>query len=119
MSDWHELTATRLTGNHRRRERLVAGMYVEKNGESGRIEVEFSTEPNWNGWPQRFGTSIYPRDFKDLAKFMVEADPQEAIKAFGSALQDFRIPESPEQPPLGARRDVSSITLQSECSPPA
>jgi hypothetical protein len=38
-----------------------------------------------------FQSYIGPDNFSDLAKMMVEADPEKAIKAFGLALQQAEV----------------------------
>jgi hypothetical protein len=50
------------------------------------IELRFAT----NADGQRvsvFDLAIYPRNFAELAKLMIEADPVIAIRAFGAAMQ--------------------------------
>jgi hypothetical protein len=54
------------------------------------IELRFAT----NADGQRvsiFDLAIYPRDFAELAKLMVEADPAAAIHAFGVAMQTAEV----------------------------
>ncbi len=40
---------------------------------------------------------IEPGAFADLAREMMKADPQQAIRAFGNALQDFQIEKSDQE----------------------
>ena len=51
------------------------------------LRIGFETNPGGQG--SLFNAYIASRDFGDLAKEMLSADPQAAIRAFGAALQEF------------------------------
>ena len=53
----------------------------------GYIALGFVDRPRGN----RYSVSIGPKNFKDLARAMMKADAQEAIKAFGAAMQEVDI----------------------------
>jgi hypothetical protein len=51
------------------------------------LQIGFETNPGGQG--SLFKGYIVSADFGDLAKQMLGADPQAAIRAFGAALQEF------------------------------
>ncbi len=54
----------------------------------GYLEIGFSTDGQRRN---TFSAPIDPKQFEELARLMVEADPQAAIRAFGAAMQDVEI----------------------------
>ena len=54
------------------------------------LELRFATNPEGRN-VSLFGLAIYPSDFAELARMMVEADPAAAIHAFGAAMQTAEI----------------------------
>jgi len=54
------------------------------------MEIKFATNPNGLN-RSRFTVPIPSSEFGELAKKMIEADPQAAIKAFGAAIHDAKI----------------------------
>ena len=54
------------------------------------LELRFAT--NLNGQRSSlFSTGISPQHFEEVARMMMEADPQAAIRAFGAAMQTAEI----------------------------
>jgi flagellar basal body rod protein FlgC len=51
------------------------------------LRIAFETNPGGQG--SLFNGYIVSRDFVNLAKEMLRADPESAIRAFGAALQEF------------------------------
>jgi hypothetical protein len=60
--------------------------------DSRALRIAFATNPGGQG--SLFNGYIMSRDFGDLAKEMLEADPESAIRAFGAALQEFGVEKS-------------------------
>jgi hypothetical protein len=58
------------------------------------IGIHFSTNPDGHN-RNTFNAGINPCQFEGLARLMVEADPQAAIRAFGAAMMDVEI-QKPE-----------------------
>ena len=56
----------------------------------GYIGIQFSTKPDGLR-RSHFRAAIGPAKFEELARLMVEVDPQAAIRAFGAAMQDVEI----------------------------
>jgi hypothetical protein len=56
----------------------------------GYLEIGFSTNPNGQR-RSTFTAGIGPYQFGEMARLMVEADPQAAIRAFGAAIKDIEI----------------------------
>jgi hypothetical protein len=56
----------------------------------GLIEIGFCSNPDGER-RSTFEAYIVPDDFAELAKLMLKADPQAAIRAFGAALQDVSV----------------------------
>jgi hypothetical protein len=56
----------------------------------GYIGIHFSTNLDGRG-RSYFSAGIGPSNFEDLARMMVEVDPQAAIRAFGAAMRDVEI----------------------------
>jgi hypothetical protein len=50
------------------------------------LELRFATNA-----VSLFDSAIYPNDFAELARMMVEVDPEAAIHAFGAALQTAEV----------------------------
>jgi hypothetical protein len=63
---------------------------------------------------ERFLMAIEPVAFTDMAHAMMKADPQEAIRAFGKAMQDFEITMPDEKSRLSWRPRPTRFS-----SPPA
>jgi hypothetical protein len=61
---------------------------------TGYLEIGFSTNPDGRR-RSTFNAPIGPDQFEELARLMVEADPQAAIRAFGAAMKDVEI-QNPE-----------------------
>jgi hypothetical protein len=57
---------------------------------AGYLQISFSTNPDGQK-RSTFSAPIGPKQFEELARLMVEADPQAAIRAFGSAMKDIEI----------------------------
>jgi len=72
----------------RSRQEYTGSVFAEEGyGSGGWISIRFSTNPE--GFrKQSYEMNIHRRDFKDLARMMMEVDPVEAIKAFGVAMQE-------------------------------
>jgi hypothetical protein len=69
------------------RQKYSGALLAERYGSGGWIAITFCTNPKGLR-KQSFYSAIGPRDFKDLARLMMEVDPVEAIKAFGVAMQE-------------------------------
>jgi hypothetical protein len=54
------------------------------------LSLSFVTNPDGQN-VSRFGLAIYPRDFGELARMMVDADPTAAMQAFGIAMQAVQV----------------------------
>jgi hypothetical protein len=54
------------------------------------LELRFATNADGKN-VGCFETAIYPRHFAELARMMVEADPEAAIHAFGAAMQTAEV----------------------------
>jgi hypothetical protein len=63
----------------------------------GYLEIGFSTNPDGRR-RSTFSAGIGPNKFEELARLMVEADPQAAIRAFGAAMQDVEIQKRETNP---------------------
>lgn len=77
---------------------FVAGIHAEfiKAGAPGFLVIGFATDPAGEK-RQSYMISVMPEDFAALAKEMMRADPASTIRAFGTAVQDFRdLPRKPE-----------------------
>jgi hypothetical protein len=62
----------------------------------GGLEISVFT----NGARSQGYRSVIPsRDFETLAKEMVKANPEVAVKAFGAAMQDAKFPPKPSRAP--------------------
>jgi hypothetical protein len=60
----------------------------------GWLEIHVTTH---GARSQSYVTRIPPPDFAALAKEMVNANPEAAIKAFGAAMQEVAFPPKPQQ----------------------
>ena len=60
------------------------------DGKHGWIRISFATNPDGR-IQQRYQVVISPKDFEDVAREMLRADPEKAIRAFGAAMQDFEV----------------------------
>jgi hypothetical protein len=58
----------------------------------GYVGIQFSTKPDALR-RSHFRAAIGPTKFEELARLMVEANPQVAIRAFGAAMRDIEIPK--------------------------
>jgi hypothetical protein len=56
------------------------------------LKIGFATNPGGQG--SLFSAYIMSTDFGDLAKEMLRADPESAIRAFGAALQEYGVEKS-------------------------
>jgi hypothetical protein len=63
----------------------------------GYIGIHFSTDPDRHN-RSYFSAGINPHKFEELARLMVEADPQAAVRAFGAAIQDVEIQKREKGP---------------------
>ena len=64
---------------------------AETRGQSyGYLEIGFSTNPSGQR-RSTFTAGIGPNQFEEMARLMIEADPQAAIRAFGAAMKDVEI----------------------------
>jgi hypothetical protein len=54
----------------------------------GFIGIQFTTKPDGRS---QFSAGIGPAKFEELARMMIEADPQAAVRAFGAAMKDIEI----------------------------
>jgi hypothetical protein len=75
---------------YRTRKTYKAGLRAELNNDQrpGWIRISFATNPD--GLRQQcYQVAIVPNDFETVAREMLKADPEKAIKAFGAAMQDF------------------------------
>jgi hypothetical protein len=77
------------------RKEYQAGIGAEfyRRGEPGTVAIVFSTNPQGD---RRSAFRIYidPQDFEIVAREMLKADPKQAIRAFGAAMQDFEAEKS-------------------------
>ena len=65
-------------------------MRLWRSRDFSHLEIGFSTNPNGQR-RSTFSAPIGPKRFEELARLMVEADPQAAIRAFGAAMKDAEI----------------------------
>jgi hypothetical protein len=79
---------------YRTRKTYKAGLRAELNdeGRPGWIRISFATNPD-GGRHQNYEVRVRPDDFEIVAKEMLRADPEKAIRAFGAAMQDFERPK--------------------------
>jgi len=63
----------------------------------GFIGISFSTSPDGRH-RSHFAAGIDPKKFEELARLMVEADAQAAIRAFGAAMLDVQIQKQEADP---------------------
>lgn len=56
----------------------------------GFIGIQFSTNPNGIR-RSTFSAGIGPKKFEELARMMIEVDPQAAIRAFGAVMKEVEI----------------------------
>lgn len=69
---------------YRTRKHYKAGLCAD----TGWIRISFATNPG--GLRQQcYQVAILPSDFEAVAREMLRADPEKAIKAFGAAMQNF------------------------------
>jgi hypothetical protein len=60
----------------------------------GRVHFTFYCKGGRGG--SDFTGHILPEQFRDLARIMVQVDPQAAIRAFGAAMQHISVQERPD-----------------------
>jgi hypothetical protein len=78
---------------YRTRKHYKAGFAADGIGEGrGWIRIAFATNPGGRR-QQCYQLAILPNDFEAVAREMLKADPEKAIKAFGAAMQDFEASE--------------------------
>jgi hypothetical protein len=70
-------------------EESMDGQIYTRPGD-GFIGIHFSTNADRRS-RSYFSAGIGPNQFEELARLMVEVDPQAAIRAFGAAMQDVEI----------------------------
>ncbi|MEA2891453.1 MAG: hypothetical protein QOI05_2246 [Bradyrhizobium sp.] len=63
-----------------------------EEGKPGRVRIAFATNPEGLR-KQSYSVTIRPDDFETVAREMMKADPEKAIRAFGAAMQDFERPK--------------------------
>lgn len=89
------LTATRSPfGDDRYLSRVEyqAGIGVDTFGDGSKhVAIAFSTNADGER-KQSYVVTLRPSDFERVVREMMGADPEAAVKAFGAAMQDFRIP---------------------------
>jgi hypothetical protein len=75
------------------RKTYKAGVCAELNddGRPGWLRFSFATNPD-GARQQCYEVRVRPVDFETVAKEMLRADPEKAIRAFGVAMQDFEKP---------------------------
>jgi hypothetical protein len=89
---------TRNTGpGHQYNVHLTNGDEIPRGGRratinSPHVALDFSIPTFGGEKKQEFSAVIKPKAFADLALEMMKVDPQEAIKAFGKAMQEIKIP---------------------------
>jgi hypothetical protein len=75
--------------HHYSAEESMDGQMYTRPGD-GYIGIHFSTKPDLRN-RSYFSAGINPNRFEELARLMVEADPQAATRAFGMAMKDVEI----------------------------
>lgn len=74
---------------YRTRKHYKAGLKADQIGEGpGWITINFATNPGGQR-QQCYQLAIMPNDFETVAREMLKADPEKAIRAFGAAMKDF------------------------------
>src|SRR5437762_8362370 len=63
---------------------------VRWDGDYWGIQINFSTNPTGRNH-SNFRAVINPKQFEELARIMMEADPRAAIRAFGAAMQGAEV----------------------------
>ncbi len=73
-------------------EKTLAGslQVVRVPGDFRFLALSFVTNPDGERSSQ-FSTGIDPKQFEELARMMMDADPQAAVRAFGTALQTAEV----------------------------
>ena len=76
------------------RKTYQAGLRAEHNddGRPGWIRISFATNPE-GVRQQVYEVRIRPDYFETVAREMLRADPEKAIRAFGAAMHDFEKPK--------------------------
>jgi hypothetical protein len=97
---------------HRTREEYQAGVGAEfplHVGEDGYVEIAFSTNPEGDR-RQTYVVHLTANNFAEVAREMFRANPAEAIKAFGAAMQEFKDnkPKRPKSSALGFIRPTDA-----------
>jgi hypothetical protein len=74
------------------------GMVVYLGGHSPYMSLVLAFPTSFgHQQPETYMTIITPEAFERLAAFMVKADPQAAIRAFGKAMQKVQLPTPDEK----------------------
>lgn len=75
---------------------LVGALQSVQTGTFRFLELRFATNPNGQR-SSLFSSGIGPADFEELARMMMQADPQAAVRAFGAALQTAEVQRREER----------------------
>jgi hypothetical protein len=77
------------------RKQYKAGIGADffEEGKPGYVRIAFATNPEGLR-KQSYSVAILPDNFETVAREMVKADPEKAIRAFGAAMLDFEKPIS-------------------------